>query len=85
MNERTSNLIRNMNENARRDSFTPEQKAKNIATAFVYAQMRAEHPDLKNVDGYPVKLREDVPDNQLLKDSHRGSQLQASDPARGNA
>jgi hypothetical protein len=28
--------------------------------------MRAEHPDLKKVDGYLVRLREDVPDNRLL-------------------
>ncbi len=75
MNERTSDLLRDMNEIATRfhqskawtgDSFTPEQKAKNIAMAFVYAQMRADHPDLKNVDGYLVKVREDVPGNQLL-------------------
>jgi hypothetical protein len=75
MNERTSDMLRDMNEIATRfhqskawtgDSFTPEQKAKNVATAFVYAQMRAEHPDLKKVDGYLVKLREDVPDNRLL-------------------
>jgi isocitrate lyase len=75
MNERTSDMLRDMNEIATRfhqskawtgDTFTPEQKAKNIANAFVYAQMRADHPDLKKVDGYLVKIREDVPDNRLV-------------------
>jgi isocitrate lyase len=75
MNERTSDMLRDMNEIATRfhqskawtgDTFTPEQKAKNIANAFVYAQMRADHPDLKKVDGYLVKIREDVPDNMLV-------------------
>jgi isocitrate lyase len=75
MNERTSDMLRDMNEIATRlhqskawsgDTFTPEQKAKNIANAFVYAQMRADHPDLKKIDGYLVKIREDVPDNRLV-------------------
>lgn len=75
MNERTSDMLRDMNEIATRlhqskawsgDTFTPEQKAKNIAKAFEYAQMRADHPELKKVDGYLVKIREDVPENRLV-------------------
>ncbi|MNU37755.1 hypothetical protein D3C71_264130 [compost metagenome] len=75
LNERTSDMLRDMNEIATRfhqskawtgDTFTPERKAKNIASAFVYAQMRASHADLRNIDDYVVRLRADVPENRLV-------------------
>jgi hypothetical protein len=75
MNERTSDVLRDLNEIATRfheskawtgTSFTPAQKAKNIATAFLLANLRADHPELKDRDNFLVKLRADTPDNVVL-------------------
>jgi hypothetical protein len=75
LNERTRDMLRDANEIATRfheskawtgDMFTPEQKAKNIAQAFMLAQMRADHPEEKKLDGYVLKLREDIPENRVV-------------------
>lgn len=75
MNERTSSMLRDVNDIATRlyeskawsgDTFTPEQKAKNIATALKLAQNRAGNPDVQKLDGYIVTLRADVPENRMI-------------------
>lgn len=76
MNARTSQQLRDMNQIATRfheskawtgDKFTAEQKAKNIAQAFlISSQIRGDSPEFKSLDGYLVKLRADTPDNRKI-------------------
>lgn len=75
LNARTSDMLRDANEIATRlydskawhgDMFTPEEKAKNIAQAFMLAQLRADSPDLSKLDDYIVNLKADTPDNFLV-------------------
>jgi hypothetical protein len=75
LNERTSDILRDAHEIGTRlneskawsgDMFTPEQKATNIAQAFKYATMRADHPEMQSFDGSILRLREDLPENQIV-------------------
>lgn len=46
--------------------FTPEQKAKNIAQSFQLAVSRADHPEMKSLDGYLVTVTENLPSARLV-------------------
>ena len=75
MNERTSDMLRDVNHIATRfyesrswtgGTFTPEQKAENIATVLKLVENRADNPEVRKLDGYIVALRADVPENQVI-------------------
>lgn len=77
MNERTSDMLRDVNEIATRlyeskawhgDTFSAERKAKNIGTALQLVQNRADNPDVGSLDGYAVKLRPESAANKRVND-----------------
>lgn len=47
-------------------SFTPEQKARNLADALELVENRAANPDVRKLDGYIVALRANAPQSQVI-------------------